>query len=170
VSAALRYEPVLQKTIDRMNFLEGSLASLLESNELLRKEMQGGSQARVLSEKAGRIRPNELYPAPEMLASAAQWTRAVQGMGEKVKIIERVVRLDMNPYEFLVELLGMSNTIAASYGLTMDQQRLLVLSFIPSTHDLYKELSLHSSLNGFFAVATMNSTSILSKAELGPEI
>jgi hypothetical protein len=47
--------------------------------------MQGGSQARVLSEKAGRIRPNELYPAPEMLASAAQWTRAVQGMGEKVK-------------------------------------------------------------------------------------
>jgi hypothetical protein len=166
VSAALRYEPVLQKTLDRMNFLEGSLASLLESNEMLRKEMQGGSQARVLSEKAGRIRPNELYPAPEMLASAAQWTRAVQGMGEKVKIIERVVRLDMNPYEFLVELLSMSNTIAASYGLTMDQQRLLVLSFIPSTHDLYKELSLHSSLTGFFAVATMNSTSILSKTEL----
>ena len=83
-----------------------------------------------------------------------------------LKVIERSTLFKDHPYDFLLEICGVSNTIAANYAISEEQHKALILSAIPTTSVLAKELQLLSSLDHIFSLASLNASSIYSKAEL----
>ena len=66
----------------------------------------------------------------------------------------------------MLEICGVTNSIAANYALSKDQHKALILSAIPTTSVLAKELKLLSSLDHIFSLASLNASSIHTKAEL----
>ena len=71
--------------------------------------------------------------------------------------------------EYLLEVAALSNISASTYGLTREQQRHIILNFIPPTSFIYKELG-SMNLEDIFYLASTNSVAILTPAELDKKL
>ena len=94
---------------------------------------------------------------------------AVSALGQKMKTVEKSIQFADAPYEYLLEVAALSNVSASTYGLTREQQRYLVLNFIPPTSFIYKELG-SMNLEDIFYLASTNSVAILTPAELDKKL
>ena len=84
--------------------------------------------------------------------------------------LEKSMQFENNYYNWTSQLASNSNLIAANFGLTMQQQRMLLLSFIPSISPLFKELSMKKDLGSMFTFISMNSDSLSTRSKLEYQI
>ncbi len=133
-----------------------------ELDELKQENMQKG---KTLITKSRNLKPNLPDTYPSYNADKDAWQKAVRQLEIAVKNTERLYPLREAPYDFLLEIAGNSNTIAANFGLSKRQQRELIQATVPNTHPLYTELLLCESLEEVFQFASINSSSIPTKAE-----
>jgi hypothetical protein len=120
----------------------------LEENERL--------STRITTEKKDTIAPNSVYPS--VPADEDLVRKAGLVLAARVKIVERKITFDKEPYNFLFHLCLESNKVAFTHSLTQDQQRDLVLSHIPSSEPEYTYMSMEPTLGGMFnMVSTMAS-------------
>ena len=74
--------------------------------------------------------------------------------------VEKTVQFAESPYEYLLEVAALSNISASTYGLTREQQRHIILNFIPPASFIYKELG-SMNLEDIFYLESTNSVAIL---------
>jgi hypothetical protein len=122
--------------------------------------------ARAAVEKVNMITPNPFSTYPKRDAPDETFVKAITTMQGHVKVIERTYTFLDKPFDFLVELCGSSNTVATTHKLSRDQQRLLLLHFLPSTSPLNKMVKSFSTLEEIFRYASTSSSVIMTRAEL----
>ena len=165
VTQSFGAEPSIRNMETSIQELQRSVLALMRAKSLTQDAF-----SRTLTDKSGRIRPNPLESYPRFNAEAEVWQRAVSGMNIKIKVIERSLTFLATPNEFFLEVCSTSNSVAAAYGLSQEQQKLLILSYIPKTSTLFKELDLLDTLTQFFDLASISSGTILTKAEIDQRI
>ena len=86
-------------------------------------------------------------------------------MANMVKTTERSMSFKESPYNYVLELCGNSNAVASNYGLSKNQQRLLILSHVPATSDVYKELKDLQTLDSLFHFTNISASATLTRGE-----
>ena len=132
----------------------------LEENEKLSN--------RITTEKKDSVKPNPSYPT--IPASEDLVRKAALVMAANIRIVERKITFDKEPFNFLYHLCLESNKVAATHNLTKDQQRDLILSHIPSSEPEYNYIAIEKSLSGIFAIVSTMSNSVLTITEIEKRI
>jgi hypothetical protein len=91
-------------------------------------------------------------------------------MQNHIKVIERVFIFSERPFDFLVELCGYSNAVATAHRLSREQQKMLILHFIPTTSPIHKMIKTLPTLEAIFHYASTSSTIILTRADLEKQL
>jgi hypothetical protein len=115
-------------------------------------------------EKATQLSPNPKYP--EIDADDDFYRKGVTLMAASVRVIERSYKFAQRPFNYLLELCTRSNAIASNCKLSRNQQIALILSFIPQTSSVYKDLLLAKGLDEIFHYANLCADSTYTRTEL----
>ncbi len=161
ISRALYAEPVIKELLTSVSAI---------NRELGRLRTESRTSARALAEKTGAIIPNPDHTYPAAMASETMYTAAMKAMQLKVRVIERGCTFQQAPYNFIAELCAESNNVASNFGLTREQQRELILSYVPSQDPTFHALKRMGTLEGIFRAATDGSSKICTRAELSKQI
>lgn len=162
VERAIQEDPTIE-TLDRQQFAMLQMLDRLTSElENIKLESKGRSLSQY--EKLRQITINEVYPKEENPSTL--YPHALNAFSKSLDQIRIGVNLLESPYDYLLEVCGHSNMVAASYGLTQGQQRLLIMSAIPATHSLSKELTILKDLETIFKFANLQSSSVATRAEI----
>ena len=159
---------IVQQTNDIRDMQESLKDLALQMRQVLSGQHRSQNS---LLEKTGRIRPNPLstYPHSDNKAPESVYQAAVGALSQKMKTVEKSIQFVDSPYEYLLEVAALSNVSASTYGLTREQQRFLILNFVPPTSFIYKELG-SMNLEDIFYLASTNSVAILTPAELDKKL
>jgi hypothetical protein len=168
VTRALREEEVLIRQDRKMKDLIEVVVDM--AKDMVKLKAESTTKARAAIEKSGQLYPSEGHPSEYNRCADDVWVKAVSALQAGVKVIERSVLFRDRPYDYLLEVCGYSNSIATSYGLSKLQHKSLILSAIPATSVLSKELKLLTSLDHIFALASLNASTIHTKAELDAKL
>lgn len=166
IQQALAMEPLLQDHDRRNQMVLMALEKIMSDVENLKIEAKGRNTTQY--EKLREIQINPVYPPDETLSP--HYPAAVKAFSQAVDQVRASIGFTESPYDFLLEICGHSNAVASNYGLTQDQQRLLILSVIPSTHVLSKELAMLEDLRQVFKFANMQSSIVQTRAEVEAKI
>jgi hypothetical protein len=120
--------------------------------------------SRALIEKRGALRVNHSYSSTP--ADTETYRRALVSLGIAIKVIEKNVTFQSQPFNFLVELALESNKCAQTFNLSKSQQTNGFLTFVPSSSKEYTLLTLSDSLEGMFDIISTYSTSMMTQTEL----
>ena len=114
-------------------------------------------------------KPLQTYPHSDNKAPEQVYQSLVFALSQKMVTVEKTVQFAESPYEYLLEVAALSNISASTYSLTREQQRHIILNFIPPTSFIYKELG-SINLEDIFNLASTNSVAILTPAELDKKL
>ena len=164
-----------EQIISNALYEEPVIKGLLSNHAIMRREIdrlktESRTSARALAEKTGALSPNADYMYPLTHANETAFAAAVKAMQAKVRVIERGTTFQQAPYNFVAELCSESNNVASNFALSKDQQRELILSYVPSQSPTYHALKRSGTLEGIFRAATDGSSKICTRAELGKQI
>jgi hypothetical protein len=168
VTRALREEEVLIRQDRKMKDLIEVVVDM--AKDMVKLKAESTTKARAAIEKSGQLYPSEGHPSEYNRCPDDVWVKAVSALQASVKVIERSVLFRERPYDYLLEVCGYSNSIATSYGLSKLQHKSLIMSAVPATSVLSKELKLLTSLDHIFALASVNASTIHTKAELDAKL
>lgn len=166
IHAALQEEDAfLTRTVD--SDFKSTVLRLLQNvnNRIDTLQNENVQKNTTLIAKSRKLRPNPPHTYPSRNAGEQSWQQAAKQLDTAVKNCERIFPFRENPYDFLLELCGHSNSIASNFGLSEQQQRMLIQASIPNTHPMYSELLMCENLSEIFNFASVNSSAIPTKAE-----
>jgi hypothetical protein len=124
----------------------------------------GRSSTKAVLDKAVKVVPNEEYAV--IPADDESYKKALTLMQASVRVIEKSFDFNVNPFNYLLEVVTRSNSIANNCGLSKVQQTNMIMSFIPVTSAVYKDLLLLDDLEGIFHYANLCSTTTLTRSEI----
>jgi hypothetical protein len=150
----------LARAFDTKFQLYDERLNVLEAHEKL--------TSRALIEKRGALRVNYSYASTP--ADTETYRRALISLGIAIKVIEKSVTFQSQPFNFLVELALESNKCAQTFSLSKNQQTNGFLTFVPSSSKEYTLLTLTDSLEGMFDIISTYSTSMMTQNELEMKI
>ena len=164
IQAALKKDQVIINQNKRIDNLTMAIENLTE----LFSKMQNENKTSVnsITEKTGKILPLPLATYPVEPADEAVYMKSVVAMDHVVRNIDKTVPLNKFPHDYLLEICGVSNSIVSNFRLNRQQHRQLIMSFVNSTHTLYRELSLLSNIDQIFSFANLACTSTYTRLEL----
>ena len=165
---ALRGEEVFKEADSQVNELFAMIGNLTQELDSFKSESRIKNLPQI--SKTGQLFPNPSSSYPKEDANNENWIRAVVAFSNAVRVTERSLAFKIAPYDYLLNLLGSSNSIAANFGLSKEQQLILILNHIPSTSAVSKELKMMGSLDRVFALVCLNCSTLLTKAELETKI
>ena len=168
IDRALRSEEIFKENDSRMQTLYGMISDLGREVDSLRSESRTKNRAQII--KSGSLHPNPVGSYPRRNAPNDHWIRAVAAFQTATKITERSLDFRERPYDYLLDLLSASNQVAQNFGLSKEQQLLLILNSIPGTGSIYKELRMMGSLENVFKLVNINCSTLSTKAELEVKI
>ncbi len=132
----------------------------LEENEKLTN--------RITTEKKDSITPNASYPVVGAEEDLVRKGNLV--LTASMKVVEKKVTFDKEPYNYILHLCLESNKVAISHKLNQPQQRAMILSHIPSSEPEYSYLDSEPTLSGIFAIVSVMSNRILTISEIEKRI
>jgi len=146
-----------------LNVLETDLVDRvkrIEDNEKL--------SAKVKMEKKDEVKVNSLYVA-EPGASHEVYRKCIQHSNNVVKVIERTVTFQNDPFNFILLLCKESNKMAMDFNLSKTQQWNLIFAHIPPSpvHDFLK---LTGDLVNLFKVVSTFATRVVTRQSLEKQI
>jgi hypothetical protein len=159
--------------------LDGSMAHILKQMDSDRQEIRNrfdalekmnALQGRVATEKKGALRPLLLYPDEDEEADEPTFRDAAVVMEKGVRVIEKRTAFYQEPWNYQLELCMLSNKIAASHELSMDQQMDLVMRHVPTTSAEYAIIEKCDNLLDLFAIVSQFSSRILTASEIEQQI
>jgi hypothetical protein len=148
VHEALSQEQVIvqqQKQIEALISMFSDLRSDLNEVQLSHR-----TAARAAVEKLNNIVPNPFTSYPRFDALDDVFVKAISTMQAHVKVIERTYLFDTRPFDFLVELCQQTNHVATTHKLSCDQQKMMIMHFIPVTNPIYKMIKSFNNLESIF--------------------
>ena len=148
-------QPFLTIIETRLKSLENR-SNTLESHERL--------TSRALIEKRGSLKTNAYYDPED--APPDTYRKALYTLALNVKVIEKKVLFDHNPFGFMVELVLESNKCATTHDLSKLQQQNAFLSFIPSSSKEFNMIRQCETLDGMFELISTYSSSLMTQNEL----
>ncbi len=113
-----------------------------------------------------KTNPDSSYPPEHLPAPEDLYSKAVTFMSKAIVTIERSVRFDQEPGNFILEVCRESNKAANNFRLTKSQQQSLIMSFIPASSTEFFVLRLCKSLQEVYGMVTMYSSKISTRPEL----
>jgi hypothetical protein len=146
---------------------EGRIDSRIDEEVLYRIERIEENErlsSRVLTEKRDEIKPLAKYPIRP--ADEETLRKAISQLNNRVKVIEKSMTYRSDKYNFVQAVAAESNTIARDYALNKEQQRNLILSYLPNTEYFYRVLNLDKSLAGTLATISTFSTNVVTTNDL----
>jgi hypothetical protein len=99
-------------------------------------------------------------------ASNDDYRRAVTLMQASVRTIEKSFDFLENPFNYLLEVATRSNSVASNCGLSKMQQAALIMSFIPATSPIYRDLAMLDTLEELFHYANLCSTTTMTRTKI----
>jgi hypothetical protein len=155
---------LLVETEDRIKTtIEQTLASRVDRLEDLER-----LTVRANTEKLSSLRPLDYYPshaAPEDV-----YRKALAQMTGTVRVIERSLTFDKEPFNFLLRLAEASNKIAEDFELNEDQQRSIILSNVPSISAVYRFIIKARDLWDMMSLINTMATQVNTRTELEQKI
>jgi len=170
VQIALKSEQIIREQSTKLDVLMQQMNMLSDEFGKLKFESQVSRHA--ITDKIGKLRanPDYTYPGENNRCSDENWVKAVKSMEANFKNLEKTLSFNDNVYNFALQLSSYSNIIAANYGLSKEQQKKLVLTFIPTMSALYNDLSMTSSLEKMFDQISTNCDLLCTKPEMEAKI
>jgi len=132
----------------------------IEENEKL--------SAKVMVEKKDEVRVLDLY-VPEPGAPAEVYRKALQHSNGIVKVLERTITFQSDPFNFTLLMCKESNKITADFGLSKTQQWNLIFAHLPP-HEVTDFLYLTMDLVNLFKVVSTFATRVVTKQSLEKQI
>jgi hypothetical protein len=132
----------------------------IETNEKL--------ASRANTEKIDEVRVLPFYP-PEPGASGEIYRKALAHSNNTVRVIERTVLFNQDPFNFVMRLCRESNKIAADFQLSKKQQWALIFEHIPVGDD-YAYLQRTRNLEDLFLTVSTMATHIVTRPNLEKQI
>jgi hypothetical protein len=138
----------------------GERVRRMEENEKL--------TAKVMMEKKDEIRVLDLY-IPEPGAPADVYRKALHHSNSIVKVIERTITFQADPFNFTLLLCKESNKITTDFGLSKSQQRNLIFAHLPP-HEVTDFLLLTEDLVNLFKIVSTFATRVVTQQSLEKQI
>ncbi len=132
----------------------------LEENEKLSN--------RISTEKRDELKPNLSYPI--LPANDDNVRKARMAMINQMKINERKLNFESDPYNYILCLASESNKVAEVHLLTKDQQRDLLLANIPAMDSDNSYLSIADNLDELFKMISVLASNVLTISDLEKHI
>jgi len=132
----------------------------IEENEKL--------SAKVMVEKKDEVRVLDLY-VPEPGAPGEVYRKALQHSNGIVKVLERTITFQADPFNFTLLMCKESNKITADFGLSKTQQWNLIFAHLPP-HEVTDFLYLTNDLVNLFKVVSTFATRVVTKQSLEKQI
>ena len=130
--AEMLKDKVIQTQSDKLDLMMTMMLNLTASVDKIEREQT--TSVKSLVEKPQSLYPNEVYAVDDVADDI--YIKAASAMANMVKTTERSMSFKESPYNYVLELCGNSNAVASNYGLSKNQQRLLILSHVPATSDV----------------------------------
>jgi hypothetical protein len=135
----LEQKRVIEELAQQLQKLSGRVDSIIDDNK---------SSTKAILEKATILVPNPEYPkdmfGQPLEASNDDYRRAVTLMQASVRTIEKSFDFLENPFNYLLEVATRSNSVASNCRLSKMQQAALIMSFIPATSPIYRDMGAHT--------------------------
>ena len=154
-------DKVIQTQSDKLDLMMNMMINLTASVDKIEREQT--TSVKSLVEKPQSLYPNEVYAVDDVADDI--YIKAASAMANMVKTTERSMSFKESPYNYVLELCGNSNAVASNYGLSKNQQRLLILSHVPATSDVYKELKDLQTLDSLFHFTNISASATLTRGE-----
>jgi hypothetical protein len=147
---------------DQIEKLQEQILKLASKMDTILEDSK--SSVKAVLDKASKITPNPVYEAQD--STEDDYRKALSLMQAALKVIEKSYDFSKVPFNFLFEICSRSNSIASNCKLSRQQQITLILSFIPATSIVYKDLTLLDSLEAIFHYANTTTSTTFTRAEL----
>jgi hypothetical protein len=157
----VQQQHAIESLINMMTSLKADFSELQHSHR---------TAARAAVEKLNVLEPNIFSSYPHHDASDDVFIKAITAMQNHIKVIQRAFIFSERPFDFLVELCGYSNAVATAHKLSREQQKMLILHFIPTTSPIHKMIKTLPTLEAIFHYASTSSTIILTRADLEKQL
>jgi hypothetical protein len=132
----------------------------LEENEKLSN--------RISTEKRDELKPNPNYPI--LPANDDNLCKARMALINQMKINERKLTFENDPYNYILCLASESNKVAEVHLLTKDQQRDLLLANIPAMDSDQSYLGIADNLDELFKMISVLASNVLTISDLEKHI
>ena len=149
----------------------GDILQIIDENvnsRLKRIEENEKLVARANTEKKDEVRVLLFYP-PEPGAPGEVYRKALAQSNNTIRVIERTVLFNQDPFNFVMRLCRESNKIAADYQLSKKQQWALIFEHIPVGDD-YAYLHRSRDLEDLFLTVSTLATQVVTRPNLEKQI
>jgi DNA-binding protein Fis len=157
----LEQKKIIEELAQQLQKLSGRVDSIIDDNKLSTK---------AILEKATILVHNPEYPkdmfGQPLEASNDDYRRAVTLMQASVRTIEKLFDFLENPFNYLLEVATRPNSVASNCGLSKMQQAALIMSFIPATSPIYRDLAMLDTLEELFHYSNLCSTTTMTRTEI----
>jgi hypothetical protein len=157
----LEQKRVIEELAQQLQKLSGRVDSIIDDKK---------SSTKAILEKATILVPNPEYPkdmfGQPLEASNDDYRRAVTLMQASVRTIEKSFDFLENPFNYLLEVATRSNSVASNCGLSKMQQAALIMSFIPATSPIYRDLAMLDTLEELFHYSNLCSTTTMTRTKI----
>jgi hypothetical protein len=146
-----------------MNVIEENLA-----NRVARIEENERLSSRVLTHKKDEILPLVRYSRRP--ADPDTYKKALNQLNSRIKVIEKSLTYVQDAFNFAHAVAAESNNVARDFELSMDQQRMLILSYLPGNEFVYRFLSMHEKLPDMLKTISLYATNVVTRNELEKQL
>jgi hypothetical protein len=146
-----------------MNVIEENLA-----NRVARIEENERLSSRVLTHKKDEILPLVRYNRRP--ADPDTYKKALNQLNSRIKVIEKSLTYVQDAFNFAHAVAAESNNVARDFELSMDQQRMLILSYLPGNEFVYRFLSMHEKLPDMLKTISLYATNVVTRNELEKQL
>ncbi len=85
-------------------------------------------------------------------------------------MIEKSLTYVQDAFNFAHAVAAESNNVARDFELSMDQQRMLILSYLPGNEFVYRFLSMHEKLPDMLKTISLYATNVVTRNELEKQL
>ncbi len=91
-------------------------------------------------------------------------------LNSRIKVIEKSLTYVQVAFNFAHAVAAESNNVARDFELSMDQQRMLILSYLPGNEFVYRFLSMHEKLLDMLKTISLYATNVVTRNELEKQL
>ncbi len=98
------------------------------------------------------------------------YKKALNQLNSRIKVIEKSLTYVQDAFNFAYAVATESNNVARDFELSMDQQPLLILSYLPGNEFVYRFLSMHEKLPDMLKTISLYASNVFTRNELEKQL